>query len=222
MTEPTVFPDANQTPDGNPAPAAPQFTVPDQVKEFVGEGKKYATVEEALKSIPHAQKHIQSLTQAADAAKAEAEKLRAERETYEAFMRQQREENTNSQPSALDPTQVESIVQRSLQEQARKATEQNNLSLVAQELGKTFGEKAKDLFDAKGKELGLDLNALAKVSPKAVLEFFKQPKEASPTPAGSINPAALPNFTRPADHKPVMFGAKTEDLLQAWRNAKPQ
>jgi len=222
MTDSTVFPDANQTPEGVQAVAPPQITVPDQVKEFVGEGKKYATVEEALKSIPHAQKHIQSLTQAADAAKAEADKLRAERETYEAFMRQQREEATSSPPSALDPTQVESIVQRSLQEQARKATEQSNLSLVAQELGKTFGEKAKDLFEAKGKELGLDLNALAKVSPKAVLEFFKQPKEASPNLAGSINPSALPNYTRPADQKPIMFGAKTEDLIQAWRNAKPQ
>ena len=53
----------NQTPD-NQEPVvnlAPQFQIPTEASELVGAGKKYQSVEDALKSVPHAQKHIQTL-----------------------------------------------------------------------------------------------------------------------------------------------------------------
>lgn len=203
-------------------PAPPAFQIPDPVKDFVGEGKKYATVEEALKSIPHAQKHIESLKQAADVAKQEADKLRAERETYEAFLREQGNQNTNSAPSELDPTQVEALVKRTLEQEKRDAVAKANLQKVREDLTKRFGDKAAEVFTARGKELGVDINALAMTSPQAVLELFPKQKEADPNISGSVNTAALPKFTRPAEQKPVMFGSSTDDLIQAWRNAKPQ
>ena len=39
----------------------PQFEIPTEASELVGSGKKYTSVEDALKSVPHAQKHIQTL-----------------------------------------------------------------------------------------------------------------------------------------------------------------
>lgn len=216
-----VFDAPPNTNNGEP-PAPPAFQIPDPVKDFVGEGKKYATVEEALKSIPHAQKHIESLKQAADAAKAEAERLKAERETYEAFMREQQNQNTNSAPLELDPTQVENLVKRTLEQEKRDATAKANLLKVREDLTKRFGDKAGEIFNARGKELGVDINALAMTSPQAVLELFPKAKEADPNTSGSVNTAALPRFARPPEQKPVMFGSSTEDLVQAWRNAKPQ
>lgn len=222
MTDQNVFEGSEQTPAPASSSAPPAISIPDPVKEFVGEGKKYATVEEALKSIPHAQKHIQNLQQAHDAVKAEAERLKAERETYEAFMRQQREEMHQSQPSALGAPEVETIVQRTLQQQRLEEQARSNLALVNTTLSTTFGDKAKEVFEAKAKELGVDLNALARQSPQAVLEFFKKPKEATPSVAGTLNLAALAQQARPADHKPIMFGSTTEELVAAWQRARPQ
>ena len=39
----------------------PLFQIPTEAAELVGDGKKYSSVEDALKSVPHAQKHIQTL-----------------------------------------------------------------------------------------------------------------------------------------------------------------
>ncbi len=36
----------------------PVFQIPTEAAELVGDGKKYQSVEDALKSVPHAQKHI--------------------------------------------------------------------------------------------------------------------------------------------------------------------
>ena len=37
------------------------FEIPTEAQAFVGEGKKYQSPEDALKSVPHAQKHIETL-----------------------------------------------------------------------------------------------------------------------------------------------------------------
>ena len=38
-----------------------EFSIPTEAAEFVGQGIKYQSVEDALSSVPHAQKHIQTL-----------------------------------------------------------------------------------------------------------------------------------------------------------------
>jgi hypothetical protein len=40
---------------------AKTFEIPTEAQQFVGEGKKYKSAEDALRSVPHAQEHIQTL-----------------------------------------------------------------------------------------------------------------------------------------------------------------
>ena len=37
------------------------FEIPTEAQDLVGEGKKYSSAEEALRSVPHAQQHIKTL-----------------------------------------------------------------------------------------------------------------------------------------------------------------
>lgn len=203
-------------------PPKPEIQIPDQAKEFIGEGKKYATVEEALKSIPHAQRHIETLSQQQQALKAEADKIRAERETYELLLKQQSEHIQPPVVSGLDATQVERLLEQRLQREKVESAQKANIGSVQAELNKRFGEKAQEVFENRAKELGLDLNALASTSPKAVLELFPKAKETSASPSGSVNTSALSHVAKAVDHKPVMFGSTTADLIAAWRRAAPK
>ena len=54
---------ASTAPVDNQPTSAPAFNVPPELSEFVGEGKKYGTVEAALASIVPAQQHISTLEQ---------------------------------------------------------------------------------------------------------------------------------------------------------------
>ena len=53
-----IFEDDQSSP---PVVAPTVDTLPPELVEFVGEGKKYRTAADALRSIPHAQTHIQKL-----------------------------------------------------------------------------------------------------------------------------------------------------------------
>src|SRR5687768_7954579 len=63
MTDQTIFSDdVDQTPsDATPATTTQENTIPPELVELVGAGKKYATVEAALKALPHSQSHINKL-----------------------------------------------------------------------------------------------------------------------------------------------------------------
>ena len=58
MSEETIF-DQSTNEDQNIDTSITNSQLPTEVLDFVGDGKKYSSVEDALKSVPHAQKHIQ-------------------------------------------------------------------------------------------------------------------------------------------------------------------
>ena len=58
----------------------PVFQIPTEAAELVGDGKKYQSVEDALKSVPHAQKHIQTLESELASVKEELTKRRTTEE----------------------------------------------------------------------------------------------------------------------------------------------
>ena len=59
VTETPVEPNTTEAVQQDTTPKA--FEIPTEVQELVGEGKKYQSPEDALKSVPHAQQHIQTL-----------------------------------------------------------------------------------------------------------------------------------------------------------------
>jgi len=162
------------------------------LSEWIGEGKKYKTQEDALKSVPHAQKHIQNLEESYSSLQAELEALRAEaqkREGMEEVLKrlEQREsqatepqvqESQGAQPS-VDPASLEELVASRVPElfnqyQTQQKQEQN-LASVQDELLKRYGDKAKEALAGKAQELGIsvqDLKEMSMKSPKAVLAYF--------------------------------------------------
>ncbi len=70
------------TPPETPAEpiSSPKIELPPEVLEFVGEGKKYSNPVDALKSVPHAQKHISTLEAELAQTKTELEKRRTAEE----------------------------------------------------------------------------------------------------------------------------------------------
>lgn len=235
----TIFQEGNQggeptTPAATPAPAAPAApTIPEGVSEFIGEGKKYSTVEEALKSVPHAQAHIQKL---------EAEKLELEGKissasdlekqfnTLKEDMRKASEgQNTTApQPTPIDPNEIAGLVKEAVAGMNAEQVAASNLSTTDMAVKNKFGENAVAEFKKTAVDNGLsadEMMLLASRSPKAFLKLFdivEGKRESKPsTTGGSVNTQQFQG-TPPAPVKSVMSGAKKGDLIAAWNASKPQ
>lgn len=220
--------DDNGTPTPAPVVVPPsQPVLPDSLKDMVGEGKKYASVEAALASIAPAQGHISKIEQE----NAELRQKVAEAIAVEEVYKKLTEANTNSgvtpPVAGLDEASVAALVAKQLADRDANAVRVANESRVRDALVGKYGDKAKEVYEAKAKELGVGvdfLNEVVRRSPKAAEELFgvKQ-KEAGAAPTTpSINTGALSNTRPPVERPRIMVGATTEQLVSAWRAAKPQ
>jgi hypothetical protein len=224
-----VAPQVNAQPVQTVQPSAP--VLPDEVAQFVGEGKKYRSIEDALKSVPHAQTHISTLEKELADAREQLAKTKAAEELLEALKAQQQ---VPTSAPAVDPnqilTQVGSLVEKKLQETRAAEIAQSNQKTVVEALTAKFGDKAEAQYTAIAAASGLDvatLNSLAARSPQAVLKLAgidsKSVEPATTKPASTINTeafAAQPKQQQQA--KGVMYGATTADVLSAWKAARPQ
>ena len=228
MSEENLFAEATATPEAAAAPQTQQPSLPEEVMALVGTGKKYATVEDALKSVPHAQTHIARLEQEMQSLRERAAQAKAIDDVYEALTsRQQGEQQVTASAPIVDERFIDAVLERKLEEQKRAEEKRVNLSKVRESLTTKYGEKAAEVFKKKAEELGINesfLTDLAAKSPAAALELFganAKEKVATAVPSGSINPQAFVQNQQPAPPKPVMAGASTSDLLSAWRAVSP-
>lgn len=228
MSDENLFAEVKPTSEATAAPQTQQPSLPEDVMALVGTGKKYATPEDALRSVPHAQAHIARLETEMQELRERAAQARAIDDVYEALTsRQQSEQVQTAQAPIVDERFIDAVLERKLEEQKRAEEKRANMSKVKDVLTAKFGDKAPDVFKKKAEELGINegfLTDLAAKSPVAALELFganAKEKVASAVPSGSINPQAFVQNQQPAPHKPVMAGASTSDLLSAWRSVNP-
>lgn len=217
--------DSQPTPPVIDPPNSPQL--PDHLKDMIGEGKKYASVEKALESIPHAQTHIQRIEEENRAMRERMAELKAAEEVYKKLM----ENNAppgDTPPSGpvVDEASIASLLDRKLAERETQAKQAANVARVKDALVGKYGDKAQEVYETKAKELGVGvqfLNDLVKHSPKAAEELFGiKPKDASVAPSTpGINTAAL-NNRPPQEGNAKVKGTSTEALVAAWRAAKPE
>ena len=214
------------TPD--PANAAPTtVSIPDNVKDLIGEGKKYATLEKALEALGHSQAHIAKIEADNAELRAKADKA-VDSETLYATVQEVLKNSRPTSGDSLDAAALEGLLDRKLTEREQKKLETSNAVQVEQALIGKFGDKdkAKQVFEDKAKELGIGvefLTSLAKKSPKAVLELFGT--KAAPTPGSTrttVNSEQLSTQHRDPPRKSVMGGATSAELLEAWRAAAPK
>lgn len=202
--------------------AKPEMVLPDEVKDFIGEGKKYGSLDAALKAIPHAQKHIATLEAEAKELRERLAKQAVLEETVTAL-------NPASKTTAtpFDPKELDSVLDRKLKERAEKQAQEANIADFRSAMSTKFGDKAKEVFETKAKELGIGtdfLTAMVAKSATAGKELFglkSAPVVNTPTPGGKVNTAALdPSPSQSV--KTVMGGASTSDMIAAFRAAKQQ
>lgn len=168
---------------------------------FIGEGKKYGTTEEADKAIAFKEDHIEKI-EAENALLRDAQQKAA---TLDEVLQSIKQSSTNEQTSHQTSDEgnqqtpdidalVAAAVQSNLQATTQSNTEQSNSQVVFDSLLAQYGNRASEVYAMKSAELGLDLDDLSKVSPKAVLEFFKEapaPSQGSGYQSGTYNTANL-------------------------------
>lgn len=231
----------NQVDDNQPIEqkASQPLPIPEELQDFIGEGKKYSSIEDALKSIPHAQKHISTLEQENQTYKQQVEKVKSMEELLEQMKAQQ---NTKEQPTVapvgnegaddlLDKLaqQMETLVEQKLAMKQQQDVQQQNKAKVVDAFKQAYGDKANEVYTKLSEETGMPLEALnnlAATSPKALMKLAGlsgQAMQSSQKPNSSVNTEAfIANASsKPVEAKPVMYGATTADILSTWRASKP-
>jgi len=231
MTTENIF-SADQAPVTPPvvsAPVAPEApAIPPELAEYVGQGKKYSSLNDVYKAFPHSQQHISTLE--ADNARMKEELAR--RKTAEELLQDiQNGLGTQSQvtPAPQAPTipDISSIVRQELT-QARLVEEaQRNQVTVVNEFYKKFGDKAQTQFEQIASDLGIpvtELNKLAAKSPKAVMKLAGIAEPMAPTKSGTlqsdINTQAIPGGQAPNDSIRVSLNGSAKDDAAAMRKAR--
>lgn len=217
MTEQTIF---DQTPD--PVDTQPQFTLPTEVADLVGAGKKYQSVEDALKSVPHAQSHIQKLEEEMKQMREELAKRKTAEELLDEIKSQGLPEKTT--PAALDMDALSKVVENALSAKEAQKMAQQNINAVVNAFNEKFGEKGPEQYKLLAQESGLPLeylNKLAATSPHAIMKLAgMEVKQATPgKTTSSVNTTGMGSQPSTSGIKVKMVGASTKELVSAWRAA---
>lgn len=178
------------------------------LETYVGEGKKYANVDEALKALHHAQQHIPRVEAEAQGMRDELKSRLALEDLVNKLQSSQEKSagDSNSEvippqseipnqeadePKGLSREQLAELVQQTLAQEQQKSVFDTNVDKVASELEQKWGPGYRSLMTEKAKELGMsaeDLLDLAGKSPKA---FFNTVGVSS-APAQNSNDHAPP------------------------------
>lgn len=237
MSQESIFAGATPpTDDPNTNPATQTSQIPQELVELVGEGKKYKTVDEALKSVPHAQTHIQKLeaelaakNEALMKAKAIEDLLEEVKKTAPPVIQPPSVQTQEVNPEDIVKT-VDQVVERRLAIQEANRRAQVNTTSVVNAFTKRFGDNSEKEYIKIAEESGLSieaLNRLAATSPAAVLKLagIQETPEVNHTPgktAGTVNTEAFRSQQPPGTTQSAKVqGGKTSDLVSAWRAAKP-
>lgn len=213
-----------------PAPTVPNVVLPDEVKDFVGEGKKYATIEDALKSVPHAQKYIDEQKAKLAELEEESQKLKeelAKKKQMEEYLESLKQTNTEPSQTVQTPD-ISSLVEQKITELEHKKKATQNLMEVDAAMKKQYGEKAKEIFATKANELGVSiayLTNLASTSPNAFYKMFdiKDGQNSGMKTNSSINTESLSGTQSNTQSARInKIGATTKDMVTAWNAARPK
>lgn len=225
MSDPTIFDSSHQEPEVvvQPVVAPSTPSIPPELVEFVGVGKKYQTVEAALAAFAPAQNHIAKLEADYAALKAELEGRKTTQELLDEIKSGIPKGDTAPKQELNQDTLVKVVEQVLTQKESKKVAETNQ-STVVNTFREIFGDKAEAQYNKVAEEAGLSiaaLNQLARTSPQAVIRLAGINKTPVPQVGkirSDVNPLAL-SPTNTAPSAKVAKTNTTRDVLNAWRAA---
>lgn len=224
MSETIFDAPADQAPAPETPASQPQAaSIPPELVELVGAGKKYATVDAALKALPHAQTHISKLEQELAELREEVTKRKTTQELLDEI-KSGIPQGETAPKDGLNQDTVVQLVEKVLSQKEKQQVATSNVSKVVGKFREVFGDKAEAQYNRIAEEAGLSvqaLNQLAATSPQAVIKLAGLVGNTPATPGktrSDVNTAALsPNGNSELSAK--VQGTSTRDVLAAWRNA---
>jgi len=156
-----------------------ELTGEDALKLLVGEGAKYASVEELAKAALNGQNHITKLeTEATTFRDAQAKQTSID-DILAAIKADGNDNNkpddnqapADQQQQGSDNVDIAKTVQDALTAQTAANTATANTKLVADTLNKALGGRVGEVYSKVGNDLGVDLDELSKTSPQAVIRL---------------------------------------------------
>jgi hypothetical protein len=221
-TETPVEQSTNEAVQTDTAPKA--FEIPTEAQELVGEGKKYQSPEDALKSVPHAQKHIETLESELASVKEELTKRQTTQELIDELKSGSQPVENTTQSAEINQDSVMDLVNQTLTIREKKAQAESNAKSVAAKFTAQYGDKAESTYNSIAKELNVtvaQLNELASSAPSIVLKAAGLSAATAPVgnTTGSVNTEALTNTASPEALSAKVESGSTKDLLKAWGRA---
>jgi len=205
---------------------AKPFEIPTEAQELVGEGKKYSSAEEALRSVPHAQQHIKTLEEEMAQLKEELSKRKTTQELLDEIKSGGQPVANTTQETGLNQDNIMELVNQTLKQNEQKKTAQANASRVASSFTEKYGSNAESVYNSLAKDLNLTpqkLNELAATSPNLVLrlaDLEPNTQTSVSKTSSSVNTEAFAaNKPRAEVSAKVPKGASTKDLVNAWKAA---
>lgn len=201
------------------------FEIPTEAQEFVGEGKKYKSPEDALKSVPHAQEHISTLENELAQVKEELIKRKTAEELLDELKSGTAPVEHTTQESEVSQDKIEQLVNSTIAQREKATVAKSNAGSVAKHFTEQYGDQAEAAYNQIAKDSGLSvqqLNNLAATSPSAVLKLAGAVNKAPVGKAtqGDVNTQALSQATPTENFSAkVKPGATTKELVNAWKNA---
>lgn len=230
-TENSLFNNDNNAPATDPNAGDNNANATDQPSlVHVGEGKKYSAIDELDKAYGHANEHIGKIETENEELRKKLEELTqktsAVDKVLEALGHKEAEPEPQDKPAEEQPS-IEDVVARMLAEREAAANAQSNDEKVRAALTAKYGDKAAEMYAAKGKELNVNLDDLTKQSPEAVLALFgTAPATPAPAPASTTNTSNFHNNQTDASspeerHKRGEISREEKFRLQ-WQRAMKQ
>ena len=175
MSDHDAFSNKEVTSDQDVKPSATPNSAeqnPSVGSEFVGEGKKYATVDDALNSIAPAQEHISNLEKEMGEMR---EELTRRDSAQEILNRIDASNSAKDTPIAgLEKESVAQLVNETVSQRDAKKILDANKREVNDKLNSIYGDKSGEVVNTKAKELGVSveyLQSTAEHSPKAFYQM---------------------------------------------------
>jgi hypothetical protein len=197
------------------------------LETLVGEGKKYATVDELAKAYLNADTFISRLT-------TEQEQLRVElaaRQSVEELLNKKNtpapqpepEAHQPAKPAALSADELAELVRTEISKTSQEAQTASNVKAVSDKLVEIYGDvaKANEYVKLRAAELGISVELLQDVAAKSPKAFFttigldeKTAAPARPT-HGDVNPQAF------SANSPGQVKAGTYKFYEQLRKSNP-
>jgi len=228
--DPTPEQQAPQAQESNPSQQIdPNTLFANQLAAITSDDgrQKYADVNTALSSIPHAQSHIKSLENQLAQMQEELNKRQGMEQVLE---RIQATQDTNAEPpsaNSIDAAQLSELVNSQLNQREQAQAAMANEVAFSDSMREKFGDKAIDVLGAKASELGISLDfmqSLAQKSPKAALKYFEdtpQPMAQPTTPSSQTDSLVVqtPEAQGKLDEaRAKLFGTQNPNI-DKWREA---